>query len=122
MAAMRACQDDLVRSWGLDPEELRTLTRPAMPKDYEDLAREVQAVYPWRMRSIGWQATIRVRLIVGSDGRPTECNVRADGQREDFTETACDILMTKARFEPALDAAGEPTSALWTTRILYRLR
>lgn len=122
MVAMRACQDDLVRSWGFDPSVLKTLSRPPMPKHQIEWARKLQRAYPSRMVMQGWGATIQVQLAVGADGLPSDCHVRADGQQDDFTETSCKILMKEARFEPALDADGKPTSALWTTRIIYRLR
>ena len=65
-------------------------------------------------------AFIHVRLIVGTDGRPTSCNVQLDSQHPEFRQTACDILMRYARFDPALDANGRPVTSYYTTSIIYQ--
>lgn len=121
MAAMRACIDELMTHWGIDVEAHRSLSRPVTPKDQQSWAQQLQQRYPSEMIRAGRSAYIRIRLIVGTDGKLSSCNVQIEAQHPVFQETACRILMRHARFEPTLDARGSPIASYFTTAIIYRV-
>ena len=121
MEAMRACLDDLLLHWGIDAEAHRSLSRPVVPKDFEIWVRALQTEYPRRMVRDEKSAYVRVRLIVGPDGKPTSCHIQMQVPHPDFSETACDGLMRHARFEPALDAQGQAIPSYFTTSIIYQI-
>jgi hypothetical protein len=121
MEAMRACLDDLLLHWGIDAEAHRSLSRAVAPKDIQSWARELQEAYPRRMVRDAKSAYVRVRLIVGPDGRPASCHLQMQVPHPDFSETACNGLMRHARFEPALDAQGRAIASYYTTAIIYRI-
>ncbi len=121
MVAMRACLDDLLVHWGIDAEAHRSLSRPVAPKDIESWARELQEKYPHRMVREGRSANVRVRLIVGPDGKPASCHLQMQVPHSDFSETACNGLMRHAQFEPALDAQGRAITSYYTTSIIYQI-
>lgn len=121
MDAMRACIDELMTHWGIDVEAHRSLSRPVTPKDQRNWSQQLLQHYPTEMIRAGRNAYVRIRLIVGTDGKPSSCNVQIEAQHPVFQETACRILMRHARFEPALDARGSPIASYFTTAIIYQL-
>jgi protein TonB len=58
---------------------------------------------------------------VGPDGRVSACSVSASSGSSILDEAACQGMQRYARFEPALNDAGNPVSASWATRITYQL-
>ena len=121
MADLRDCTDELLERWGMDADIQHTITRPAMPVDFQSWVRRIQEGYPARQLNAGQSGIAMIRLIVGADGRPASCITNKDAPDHDFDEQACKILMRYARFEPALDAHGEPTESFWATTIYYLL-
>jgi TonB family protein len=118
MAAMRTCVQDLVSPTGADEGPPGPVARGPAPVDLPDWARRIQEYYPPRMMLMGKGARISVRLVVGKDGKARSCF--ADGSHEqDFLDTACVALMQFARFEPAIDASGEPAIGTYSTTIVY---
>ena len=119
MSAMRACLDDLLTSWGIDPAQQRTLSRRPEPVDLMRWARRVQSSYPSDMLRLGQSGRVRIRLVVGVDGTPTSCIAHEGSANLSFNEHACALTMRYARFEPALDADGAPIASLYETTITY---
>lgn len=118
MAAMRTCLDELLTHWGIDVEAHRTLSRAARPRNYQRMVRSVLSRYPTSMLRAGNSARLRIRLNVDAEGRVSDCNLQLPIEHEDFRDTACRQLGS-TRFDPALDAAGNPINSYWTTSITY---
>ncbi len=55
------------------------------------------------------QGTVRYRLDIGSNGRVTGCTIMVSSGSSSLDATTCRILRSRARFTPAVDAAGNPT-------------
>ena len=83
--------------------------------------REIIDNYSNRMLWLGRQAHVRVRLDVDATGMPIGCHIQNAFNNEHFEEEACETLLKKARFEPALDAAGEPIASYWGKVIIYTI-
>ena len=62
-----------------------------------------------------------MRVTVGADGRVADCSVTASSGSSVLDEAACTGMQRYARFDPALNAGGNPISGQWSTRITYRL-
>ena len=56
------------------------------------------------------QGTTRFRLTVGSDGRVKDCAVTASSGSSALDAATCRIMKNRARFTPARDSSGQPTS------------
>ncbi|WP_052769024.1 energy transducer TonB [Aurantiacibacter marinus] len=121
MQVMRGCLDDLVASWGIDLEAHRTLSRPVQPRGYRRWVQRIVEDYPSAALQRSEQAALQVRLIVNLEGRVEECVAQSEVGDPVFVETACRSLTRNARFDPALDAEGNPIKSYWTTSILYAL-
>ena len=120
MSAMRACLDDLLAQWGIDPTQQRSLSRPPQPIDLTRWARRIQSSYPSDMLQVGRGGRVHISLVVGADGKPTSC-IPQGYANPSFKEHACGTTMRYARFEPALNADGAPVSSLYAMTLDYGL-
>lgn len=119
MQAMRKCLDELLTHWGIDAVAHRTLSSPVKAKDQQQWAKIIQERYPGKMLANEMNGIVRVRLMVGTDGLPMSCHIQVPSQDKSFETTACAGLMKAARFEPALDAVGQPIDSYFATSIFY---
>lgn len=67
------------------------------------------------------QGTTTVRLSIGADGRVTGCDVVSSSGSSALDRQTCTVLQRRARFTPARDSNGQPTSDTFTQRITWRL-
>jgi TonB family protein len=67
------------------------------------------------------EGPVAFRLQIGSSGAPTACSVTASSGSATLDSTTCRLLMERARFEPARDARGRPTTDTYEGRIVWRL-
>lgn len=77
--------------------------------------------YPPRAAREELEGTVGVRVTVTPEGRATACSVTKSSGHDILDTAACKAVERYSRFEPALDDAGNPTSAPWSTRITYKL-
>ncbi|WP_255551727.1 energy transducer TonB [Erythrobacter crassostreae] len=84
-------------------------------------ASRIQENYPSRALREEVEGTVGVRVTVTADGRATNCSVTSSSGSNDLDRAACQGMERYARFNPALNDAGNPTSASYATRITYRL-
>lgn len=95
--------------------------RGARTKNERRWAARIQENYPARALREEVEGTVGVRVTVTPDGRATGCSVTASSGSTILDQAACTGMERYSRFEPALDAAGKPTTGSYTTRITYRL-
>lgn len=120
MAAMRKCTDELLTHWGIDLEAHRGLTRAVAPKsDPGEWIRTGD--YPSHLMFQGEQGLVQFRLSVGADGAPTQCHIQTSTRPKGFDKAVCDALMRRARFEPALDADGQPIASYYRGGVRFQI-
>lgn len=115
---LNQCTIDLLTKMGLDAQKHVTMTSEARWLNREALSRRIAAQYPAAAR--GEQGIMRMRVIVGVDGKVEECRILKATATQFLESPACEI-MRRAQFEPARDAAGEPFRSLFATSITYRI-
>lgn len=119
MDALRVCVDDLLTGLGLDPAPQRSLSRSLKPRDQMTLARKTQEGLPREVLKEAWRGRADIRIIVGPLGRPSSCGALGSSRETAFGKYACEMVMRYARYEPALDASGEPVASVYVTTITY---
>jgi protein TonB len=77
------------------------------------------ADYPSAGHAQHMQGTIGFRLAVGTDGRVTNCDILSSSGFPLLDETTCALLTARARFTPARDARGNPTTDVVSARISW---
>jgi hypothetical protein len=118
LEVLRACMDNLVRVWGLDPAVQGSLSRNAVAKP--STVRRLQREYPSDMLAGGMNAFVPVRVMVAADGSVSECVVQSEGIEESFRDAVCDGLARG--YEPALDASGNPVASVFPTSVVYMVQ
>jgi TonB family protein len=116
---MRTCLSGLIETWGIDPESRATGLQGVRPKNQKRWARKTLESYPSEALRRGIGGSVRVRVIVGTDGKPKSCLSLQGFSAEILQRAACDAMMKYSRFEPALDKDGEPMVSYFLTSITY---
>jgi len=112
VAALQACTDDLLQVWGLDPEKHRTMTAPPI-MNMNSTGVLPQGTIPFSEFGKFGGGANEVRLIIGSDGRPTSCAIYSPSLSQSLNDRICNLAMERASFEPAKDAQGQPMASYW---------
>ncbi|WP_245824530.1 energy transducer TonB [Sphingomonas azotifigens] len=77
--------------------------------------------FPAESARAGEQGTVAFTLLIDVRGLPERCEVTASSGFERLDRTACNLLVQRARFVPALDANGQPIRAPYKGRFTWVL-
>ena len=93
----------------------------ASPKNQADWAERIQENYPGDALRANKEGRVGLEVTVGPDGRVTACSVVSSSGTPSLDSAACTGMRSYARYSPALDAAGNPTSASMHQSIVYKI-
>lgn len=97
-----------------------TLSRPPKPRNNPGLW--VNTIdYPTRSLRDEEEGTSGFRLTVGPDGLVKACAITASSGSVLLDAATCSNITRRARFEPALDADGNPTVGSYANRVMWRI-
>jgi TonB family protein len=117
---LNQCTMDLLRQWGLDPEQHRTALSGPKWLNRDALVRRIVANYPRGALGQGEQGIMRMRVIVGADGSVESCTMLKATNTTRLESPACEV-MQRAKFAPARDATGQPFRSFYATGITYKI-
>ena len=66
------------------------------------------------------QGSVQVSLTIGPNGRVTGCST-SGGASSTLKSATCRLLTARARFSPAQDASGNPTTSTYSQTITWRI-
>lgn len=95
--------------------------RGATPDNQGRWAARIQENYPSRAIRDEVEGRVGVRVTIGTNGRVTACTVTSSSGSSDLDRAACDGMERFARYNPALDDAGNETTGSASTTIVYQL-
>lgn len=95
--------------------------RGASPDNLRRWSARIQENYPSRALREEIQGTVGVNVVVSADGRVSSCTVSRSSGSSILDDAACVGMQRYARFNPALDDAGNPTTGRYSTSITYQL-
>jgi protein TonB len=75
--------------------------------------------YPPYERINGYEGTVAYRLTIGRDGRPVSCKVTKSSGWDKMDFHTCTLLMRRARFCPATDKSGAPTTGTYSAKVTW---
>ncbi len=78
------------------------------------------ADYPAAAIRAGEQGTTAFTIVVGPDGKPSECRVTGSSGSEVLDSATCTLVTQRFRYEPARDASGKAVTAEVTRRVTWR--
>lgn len=114
------CIDELLTHWGIDIEIHRTLSRPASPATPPSRWMG-SGDYPRGLLARGYQGIVNFRLNIDAEGGVSQCHIQQSTRPEGFDRAVCDALSRRARFEPALDAAGNPVASYFVNSVRFEI-
>ena len=97
----------------------KDLARPARTRDDLKWARQILAGYPAKAKRDGLEGSVGLSVAVTPEGRATACRVTQSSGHTILDEAACNGMLRFARFTPALDSNGVPTTGSYSIRIRY---
>jgi hypothetical protein len=116
-AALNTCTDDLLKQWGLDPQQHRSYIPPVM-RDAKLLTKLLLRDYPTRAVSFGESGFFSFRVIVEIDGTVSSCHIEAR-TKVNYLDPRCEEVLRIVKFDPAKDAQGNPMRSFYSTSINY---
>jgi protein TonB len=78
--------------------------------------------YPASALRNGDEGTTGFRLNIGANGRVTNCTVTSSSGSSALDNATCRIMRARARFTPARDQFGNPTTDTHSARIAWRIQ
>lgn len=103
------------------PPPAPSQARGAKPKGQSSWARRIQDNYPTSALRAEKEGRVGVRVTIGPDGRVSDCSVTSSSGTPELDSAACAGMRSYARYDPALNDAGQPTSGSASTAIVYKL-
>lgn len=77
--------------------------------------------YPSRALQQEREGVTRFTVTVGPNGRVTDCSVTGSSGHPDLDAATCSNVTRRARFDPALDGAGQPTTGTYSNQIRWQI-
>lgn len=109
------CTLKLGAAWGIPIEQQRRMktvakiSRPPFTSfDFPDVALKKDM-----------NGRTQVRVTVGDNGRPLDCFPLKSTPDPVFARTSCNVLMKRARFQPAVDIDGKPMKSIYIQSVYF---
>ena len=115
--ALNTCTMDLLKTWGINPEQHQSYTPPVWI-DSETTMQAMRDRYP---RSAIYQngfGAFQTLLVIEADGSVSDCRVSNTEQPDVDPTPACEELR-KATFEPARDQNGLPMKSFFSGLLAF---
>ena len=103
LAALKSCNDDLLREWKIDPAESDLVAEPPKARPSTWLANDD---YPTAAK--GAQGKVTAVFTVGLDGLVNDCRVVISSGTAVLDTSACRIIVDRMRYTPAIGKDGKP--------------
>lgn len=75
--------------------------------------------YPTRALREEREGVTGFRVSVGTDGRASSCDVTSSSGSADLDQATCSNVLRRARFSPATDGEGNPTTGSYSSRVRW---
>lgn len=120
LKALDACNEDLRTHWNVGEAAVAKLMKKAVSA--KPLHTYVSADdYPAQAERESVSGAVRMMLMVDEAGTLKDCMVEETSGIATLDAMACSVFLQRAKFSPALDAAGQPTKSVITTRIHWKM-
>ncbi len=113
VAALRACNEELLQSWGVDTS-VEVSRRPRILR-----GSITDADYPNESIRAGEQGAVVTRFLVGTDGRASNCGIAVSSGSRRLDGHTCALLVERMRFEPARDDQDRPVTGLFVQTVRW---
>jgi protein TonB len=77
--------------------------------------------YPSRALREDREGVTRFQVSVGPDGKVQSCSVTGSSGHPDLDDATCKLVTRRARFNPATDGEGHPTSGSYSNSVRWQI-
>lgn len=77
--------------------------------------------YPQAAYRVGQEGEVGIRLTVSAKGKASDCRIWQSSGSRLLDAWTCWLLRRRARFTPALDAAGKPTEGKFDHLVIWKI-
>ena len=106
MDVITSCEDDLLRSWKVDPGEVANKIPPA------DTTGWITAEdYPKDAIRAGQQGVVTMLWRIEPSGKVEDCRIVVSSGSAVLDAVSCNLIRSRAHYKPAVDADGKPAPA-----------
>ncbi|MGN6498020.1 MAG: energy transducer TonB [Tsuneonella sp.] len=77
--------------------------------------------YPSRSLREEKEGVTRFTVQVSADGRVSSCSVTGSSGTPELDSTTCSLITRRARFKPAMDGNGNPTTGTWSSAVRWEI-
>ncbi len=77
--------------------------------------------YPEEALRVGAEGTVHFRLVINSDGRVSGCSLVRSSGNAALDARTCEVLIGRARYQPARNTAGQAIAGTDQGRVTWRL-
>lgn len=74
----------------------------------------------YQPRDYNKEGTTRFELVVGPDGKPVSCITTVSSGHQVLDQSACNAFVKRAKFSPAKDEVGNPTSGRYKGSVTWK--
>lgn len=118
LGALKTCNDDLLKTWGIDPTEG---DRVATPAHAGNPANWITADdYPSAEFSNDIGGTVAITWRIETDGRVGDCRVVSTSGHPELDQAACKAVVQRGHYKPAIGLDGKPMATHSTRRVVWR--
>ncbi len=103
------------------PPAPRFTPKSATPKGSGQGTWVTDSDYPSRALRENKEGVTGYRVSIGPDGKVTDCSVTSSSGSPELDETTCTNIKRRARFNPAMDGEGQPTSGSFSGRVRWKI-
>lgn len=118
LAALKTCEDDLVKGWDVDPAEQDRVTIPASD---DNPAWINNNDYPVAALSGQVEGDVMILWKIDTDGSAKDCALIIKTGNQDLDAAPCRLITQRAHYRPATDVEGHPIPSHRARLIRWRL-
>jgi hypothetical protein len=115
---LEECEARLMEAWSWGRDYAQRVATPPVMRDPQSWFYKA-IVYPAVPNLNRISSLLQLRLKVDARGRVAECVVQSSPGSSQFGEKNCTGLRRQARFDPALDAQGQPVESYFQMSITF---
>lgn len=118
LSALNSCTDDLLRGWGYNPEEQRSIIQKPLPATSPG-TWFMSTDYPTDLANALKTGGVFARLDINERGEITGCHTMEAGGDAKFQALTCALAQKKGRFTPAIAKSGKPIATYYPLRVTW---
>ena len=118
IGALNKCYDNLLTGWGLDAAKRAAAKVPPQPS-ISPGTWVTNNDYPTEALRASLSGDVAFLLVVGADGKSTDCRVVHSSGVPLLDQTTCSLISRRARFKPAQNDAGQAVTGYYVNRVRW---